>query len=812
MKKSIYSIILLAALPLMAYSQQLTQTVRGRLVDSDSKIPIIGATISIPDADPIVGTITDLDGYFRLENVPVGRITLQFSYLGYETKTLPNVVVNSGKEVVLNLDLQESAVAMEEVVVKAIKNKGRALDDMSIVSARSISVEESKRYAGGFDDPSRIVSNYAGVSTSPDGSSDIIVRGNSPKYMQWRLEGVEITSPYHFDDQNSSFGGLSAINNNLLTASDFYTGAFSPEHGNVLSNVFDVRFRPGNNEKLEATVGFGLIGTDVTLEGPIKKGYSGSFLANYRYSTASLIQDMGLIEMDGLFNFQDANLKIVLPTKRFGTFSIFGLGGLSNFSIEDLTPDVFTTQTNHSSVVSNIRQDYEKANYLLNTGINHTLSLGSRSFLRTSLTYSGSGITDDIFKSNLVQTYNDQGEFMSDSAVNRTPHFSNDLYKSTIRGAMTYNYKINAKHKIQIGTNYGIHKYDFKQSQLPAGQTDLFTVVDIDENIQTIQNFVSWKFRMNDKFTIVSGLHNMNVLFNKESTLEPRIALNWNLNKTNAINLGYGNHSTMESIHHYFAKVEQPDGSITEPNKDLSLLKAHHFVLGYEKRFSKNLMGKIEGYYQNLYDLPVENSDTSYFATINEGLDYRYVDLVNEGTGKNYGVEITLERFFDKNYYFLINASLFNSTYKSLEGIERNTRYNKNYLANVLVGKEFNGLGKKDNQTLALNFKMFFQGGQKIIPLLRDDNGDLAVEPENNTYWDYSKAFESKLDDIYQINFSVSYKWNRKKATHELFLDLQNLTNNTGRLYEYYDESEPGNIGYVKQFGFFPNLMYRVYF
>jgi len=234
-------------------------------------------------------------------------------------------------------------------------------------------------------------------------------------------------------------------------------------------------------------------------------------------------------------------------------------------------------------------------------------------------------------------------------------------------------------------------------------------------------------------------------------------------------------------------------------------------VLGYEKRFSENLIGTVELYYQDLYNLPVENLDTSYYATINEGLEFQYVDLVNKGTGKNFGAEFTLERFFDR-YYFMVNGSIFTSTYKSLEGVERNTQYNGNYLVNVLVGKEFENLGKKNNQTLGLNGKLFFGGGKKVLPLLRDDQGNLTVDAENNSYWDYDRAYENKIEDIYQITVSASYKWNKPRATHELFLNIDNLTNTRGKLSEYYDESKENSIGYVTQFGIFPNLMYRVHF
>lgn len=794
----------------IVFGQNLTQKIRGTVIDIDSKLPIIGSMVLIVGTNPSIAASTDVNGNFKFENIPIGRITLQVSTLGYETQIIPNIEVNSGKEVILDINLQESVIKLDEIVVKANKKKGAATNDMSLLSARSISVEETNRYSGGFDDPGRMVSNYAGVASTADGSSDIIVRGNAPKYVQWRVEGIEISSPYHFDDQNASFGALSALNNRLLSTSDFYTGAFSPEYGNVLSSVFDVKLRPGNNEKFEAAIGAGLVGTDITIEGPFKKGYAGSYLINYRYSTASLVQDIGLVEVPGLFNFQDANLKLIFPTKTLGTFSLFAFGGLDNFSIKDIRASILSTPGNRY-MTTDESEDYNKANFLFNSGLNHTLTINKNSFIKTSLSFSGNGISDEIFENKNIKLYNAQGEFIRDSVRSRKLNFDNNITKSVYRGAITYNHKLSTKNKIQIGIKYNLHNYNFKQSIL-NNDSSMFTSVNFKENVSTIQNFISWQYRLNDKITFVAGIHNMNVLLNNKSTLEPRIALNWKLNERNSFHAGYGNHSTMESIHHYFARVKQDDGSVIEPNKDLDLLKAHHYVIGYEKRFTTNLMAKVELYYQYLYNLPVENNDTSYFATINEGMDYRYVDLVNKGTGKNYGIEITLERFFDNNYYFLINATLYNSKYKTLEGVERNTQFNQNYLSNILFGKEFRGLGKNKNRTVGINCKIFFQGGRKIIPLLRDANNNLAVDPATNSYWDYEKAYNNSLDNLYQINISVSYKWNKQKTTHELYLDLQNLTNNTAKINEFYDLSEPNSVGNLKQFGFFPNLTYKVYF
>jgi hypothetical protein len=814
MKKLFLTTLLIALFAIQAFSQNLTQTVRGTIIDMDSKLPLIGATLVIVGTNPVIGTTTDTSGRFRLEKVSIGRVTLQLRYIGYEPLTVTNIEVNSGKEVVLDLNMKESVVKMEEVFVKPNYKKGEALNGMAMVSARSISIEESGRYSNSWSDPSRVVSNFAGVATNPDGASfDIIVRGNSPKYLQWRLDGVEIPSPYHFDDQNASNGGLSTLNNKLLAASDFYTGAFSPEYGNALSSVMDVKLRTGNNEKFEAACGVGLLGTELTLEGPFRKGYAGSYLFNYRYSTVSLLSKLGLVEMGEKpdAKFQDLNFKVVLPTKKAGTFSVFGLGGLSSTSAKGLKVGVMTTPGSENNN-ADIRKNYEKSNFLSNLGLNHILTINSQSTLKTSLTYSSSGISDDIFEYGINKNYDDNGGYLNDSATTATQTFRNRISKSSYRAAVTYSNKLNPKNKIQIGSRYTLMINRYDQGIYDDAAAALFKVEDFKKNFGVITNFISWKYSFNENGSFVIGLHNMNVLLNNKSTLEPRFAINWQLNNSSSINAGYGMHSNMESVHNYFTRIQQKDGSITEPNTSLDLLKAHHFILGYKKRITENVVAKLEAYYQYLYDIPVENNDSSSYSTINEGIDYRYVPLVNKGTGKNLGLEFTLEHFFSNNYYYLISASLFDSKYKTMEGVWRNTQYNNNYMVNMLGGKEFKNIGKKQNKSLSINAKVFLGGGKRYIPLLRDASGNVTVDPAKDLYWDYKKAYDKKLEDYYQVTLSVSYKINRPRATHEIYLDLQNITNFQARISEYYDASKPGKVGHLRAMTAFPNLMYRVYF
>ena len=774
------------------------QTIRGTIVDAASRSPLIGVNVVVDGSEPLLGTVTDIDGQFVLPKVPVGRINLNLTYLGYQSRQIPNVVVDAGRETILQLEMTEATTDLEEVVVVAYQGRAEPLNEMAMLSARSISTEEMNRLTASFNDPALITVNYPGVANTGNGSNDIIVRGNSPKYMQWRLEGVPIANPNHFADQNNVLGSTSALNTNLLATSDFYTAAFPAEYGNTLSGVYDIRLRNGNNQQLEGIIGLGLIGTDLTLEGPLKEGYDGSFLVNYRYSISGVLNELGLVEVTGEPSFQDAAFKLHLPTQKAGIFSVFGLGGYSALSFENVTLDDWDTP-GHQSMSGEVFEDFDKSSYLLNTGINHSIAIDDKSYLKTSLSMAMEGIDDDL----MVKT---------DSLAEGVPGFVSEIRKANYRLSSTYNRKFSARSSLQVGgiyTSFGQEATQLRRNTIDA---PLLTQLSFDERLGNLRTFASWKYRPTEKLTLVAGLHNTNIFFTKEHTIEPRVALRWQTSSAGAVSMGYGLHSSMESVHHYFAQVEGEDGVFSQPNLDLGLLKSHHFVLGYDHQFNKNLLARVEVYYQYLYDLPVENTEGSYFATINEGAELEYRDLVNEGTGQNYGVELSLQRFFANNYYFLVNTSLYESTYKGLDGRERNTRFNGNYLFNFVAGKEFTELGRKRNRTFGVNTRFFLGGGNRIIPLLRDENGELAVDPATNNYWDYDRAFEGGLDNLMQLSLSFSYKVQRARATHELFLNLDNVSNRKGRLTEYYDTSAENNIGYNTQFGLLPNLMYRLYF
>lgn len=292
---------------------QVTQTIRGKVLDKETKITLPGASVVLlGDSLNRRGVATDENGTFRLENVPVGRQSIRVSFIGYKEQTLSNIIVSSAKELVLTIELEESVAALKEIEITATK-KDQPINEMATVSVRAFDVEETERYAGSRGDPARMASNFAGVQGSDDSRNDIIVRGNSPLGTLWRVEGVDVPNPNHFAIAGTSGGPVSILNNKVIANSDFMTGAFPAEYGNTVSGVFDVRFRNGNNEKYEYTGQFGFLGTELTAEGPISRKNGSSFLINYRYSTLKLFESMKIkIGTSAVPNYQDGAFKFIV--------------------------------------------------------------------------------------------------------------------------------------------------------------------------------------------------------------------------------------------------------------------------------------------------------------------------------------------------------------------------------------------------------------------------------------------------------------------------------------------------------------------
>ena len=752
-----------------------TQTVRGIVLDSKTNAPIEFATVRIMNVGSL-GSTTDSLGRFRIDNVPVGRCNIQTSYVGYNTNIFNEIPVTSSKEVYMEITLDENIHSLAEVVIQPEIKKDKPLNAMAITGGRMISMEEAGRFANGFDDPARLSSAFAGVAGDV-GTNAVAIRGNSPQFTHWRLEGVEIPNPTHFADLTGLGGGfLSALSTQVIGNSDFYNGAFPSEYSNALSGIFDMQIRNGNNQKYEHTFQLGILGIDLASEGPISRKHGSSYIFNYRFSTTSLAtgNDMNL-------KYQDLSFKLNFPTRKAGTFSIWGIGLIDRYKPEAIDRDEWETQGDRQSG----NTAFDKAA----GGLTHKSLINADTYIRSSLaaTYSkdrtrADQMTEDDKLVHVGDIRNSKWDIVFNSYLNKKFN-SNHINRTgiTVTGLQ---YDLDYK----ISPNFGL---DVPMEQISKGNGGSCVLSAYSSSVINLSNHL----------TTSLGITAQYFTLNKNWTVEPRAALKWSFNPKHALALAYGLHSRREKLDYYF--VEQEANGKTESNRYLDFSKAHHFGLTYDWNINSYMHLKVEPYYQYLFRIPVE--ENSSFSIINHQSFYLDRILKNRGSGVNYGIDITLEQYMKNGFYYMITASLFKSKYKAGDNIWRNTRLDKNYLLNILAGKEWM-VGRNKQNVLSLNGRIFFQGGDRYTPV---DEGKSMIE--HDIKFDETRAYSKKFDPSINGDISFSYRINKKKISHEFSIKMLNVGMRTGMHFYQYNE-KTHKIEKKDGSGLIPNISYKIYF
>ena len=772
--------------------QSQTQNIRGTIIDKDSKFPIIGANVVLLRTDPPVGTVTDVNGDFELKNVPIGRQSLKFTFIGYKEVVLNNVAVVSGKELSLHsIELEESVTALQEIVILAQNEKAVVNNEMALVSARSFDIEETGRFAGSLNDPARMAANFAGVASANDGRNDVIIRGNSPGGVLWRLEGLDIPSPNHYGSLGATGGPVSMLNNNQLAKSDFLTAAFPAAYGNAIAGVFDLQLRNGNTNNHEFLAQAGFNGFELGAEGPLSQDSRASYLINYRYSTLGFFDALGIDFGTGAAvpEYQDLSFKLNFPRKN-GRLSIFGLGGLSDIELlgseEDLDQDnLFGSETS----------DVYNSNLLGLAGISYTHFFNSTTFAKVvtgfsrteddtqvdSLVYSGPESIESIFRNQNILYQQDR--FTTHLLLNKKFNARNTV----VAGAILDQYMFNIDHDIRIPNSDEFRKNrDFDGSSLLS------------------KYYAQWQHKFSDKVVINPGITYQHFALSGSNAIEPRIGLKYQFKPNQSFNIGYGRHNQLQPVPLYFQTEQLANGTAVRTNEDLDFVQSDHYVMGYDRSLGNSMRMKIEAYYQDISDAGVRNRPSS-FSVLNVGADFDIPNennLVNGGTGENYGLEFTLEKFFSRQYYFLLTSSLFESKYQGSDGISRNTAFNGRYIFNLLGGKEWN-IG---NNILAIDARVTGAGGRYYTPV------DLeASQAAGREILQEERAFSERLSDYFRADLKISYRINKAKITHEWGLDLRNITNRENDFNPVYNR-RTNEVVIEKQTGLFPVPMYKLYF
>jgi hypothetical protein len=791
MKRMLTLFAMAIVLSANAFAQRTGQTVRGTVVDAFTGSPVIGATIQVTGTSPLINSLSNENGEFTISNIQPGRWTFAASTVGYKSQSYSNIMVISGKETVLSFKLEEKVTNLSEVVVSNGQSKERPINETALLSARSFSVEETERFAGSLGDPARMVSNFAGVVVSNDARNDIIIRGNSPSGLLWKIEGVDVPNPNHFGSQGSTGGPVSMLNNNLLANSDFLTGAFPAEYGNALSGVFDLNLRSGNKEKYEFTGQIGFNGFELAAEGPIKLGKDapkGSFIVDYRYSTMQLVGKLGMNAGTGtaIPEYNDLSVIADLPTRKMGRFKFVGIYGNSFIRLNRSFDK--TEATTHSQV--GYATDFGAA---LDVSIlTHTLMLSENTKLKTSLSYQNSSST----------TLNDTIDYENHSYF--TNYAGTLAEKKEIISTML-KHRFSAEDNLSAGLSLNRFSTSFKDSAYVKNLDKRITLTDVNKEPSILyEGYVNWQHKFSDELTLNSGLHYQYYDLNKESALEPRLGLQWQFAPNQSLSVGYGLHSQIQPRSVYFYK-EYHNGVYSENNHDLKFTRSHQVVLGYDWHLGNDFRIKAETYFQSLYNVPVSRVNNE-FSMLNAGSGYyiqRLDSLQSTGKGRNYGVELTAEKFLSDGWYALTTVSLYDSKYQGFDHKWRNTAFNSNFAVNALAGYEWK-VGKKNYLTLDL--RTVWSGGMRYIPI------DLPASiSAGEQVFDAAHTYSDKYKDYFRTDLRIGFKQNFGRISQEWGLDLQNVTNHSNLFSEQYN-NQLQEVTTIYQQAFMPMMLYRINF
>ena len=778
----------------ISYGQKASQRITGTVVDKESRQPLPGANVFIKLADQdstIKGAVTDVDGRFALEGVPVGRHYLNCSFIGYNNWTSAYLELTSAKQLVVNIELTEAITTGEEVVITAKRMGSEVNNEFSSVSGRSFTPEETQRFAGSINDPGRMALSLPGTQISTqDNENTIVVRANSPIGLSWRLEGIEIPNPNHFAEAGGSGGGISALSIYVLGSSDFLTGAFPAEYGNALAGVMDLKFKKGNRENREFRFQAGLIGLDFASEGPLSmKKKKASYVFNYRYSTLGILNQLGIHVVNPLTNdtFNDLSFNLYFPLNKKSHLTFFGFAGAS---AENKTAIMDPDQW------KNYGESYTYDFYtkLGVTGLTYTHLIDENSYVYGVVSVGANKITenDDSLSLDLIKTRV------------RNEHYLN----GKVTTSWSYNRKLGKANNLKAGFQLSDLFYDVFREDYDNGIKKLRLQLDGNGTAVLAQPYVMMKSQLGSSVTLQTGLNSLYFSQTKNFVLEPRLGLQIALPAASSINMAYGLHSQVLPFQTYEAVITDSltGAYIGKPNQNLSLWRSHHFAVNFNKQFEGNVRIKVEPYYQSLFDIPVSVHPWSTYSLINQDRNFSGDSLINKGTGHNVGVELTLEKSFSNRLFFLLSGSVYDSKYKTNNGgADRfyNTKYNSNFNSALTFGKEWE---LTNSRRLEIGGRILWSGGMRYTPY----DEQRSIETGKPVYI-YSETYAQQVKNYFRVDSRVALRKNAARFAWKLSLDIQNLTNYKNPQRPYFDRWT-GTVAYGFNTSIIPVISYTIDF
>lgn len=754
------------------------QTLRGTVRDASTGEALIGANLRlIAAADTLpISTITDLSGQYIFQNLRSGYYTMTIEYGGYRPMIIREINVAGGKETLLDIIYDQNVdLPMLTIVNTATRRLPQPISEIPLTR------EQTLRFPATFFDPARLAMAYPGVMNNDDQANGLSIRGNSPAFVRWHLEGADIVNPNHLtnagtfsDRPTAAAGGVLMFSAQLLDNSSLLTGSFPAGYGEALGGIMDMNLRRGNSRQHEFTAQAGLIGLDVAAEGPLfgqRSAVNGqrpsSYLVNYRYSTVGLLGQMGISFGDEEIDFQDLSFKLNFQGKNGGEWSLFGLGGLSN--------NVFRHKSDSASIEA--FKEFFDIDYQSKTGViglSNWLPLGKKGWIKTTIAASG-------------QT----NERTSVSAQYENYDSRDDIDESKISGSVTLSQRLSAQWRVMAGVLL-TRQYFRYESVLYTQPQEI-----PDHQYLATQPWANatWSSR-NEKTSIQGGLHSLIFPYKDRVTLEPRLTITQQIAPNHRLALSGGRYSAIAPLWLL--------------DDDFDLQRAWHAGLRYTWNATPEWIFKGETFLQFQDEVGVDAGPPSTFSLLNENdyTVYSQKTLIYNGSGRNRGLELSAEHYFTGDWFALLNTTFLKSEYQGSDQVWRSARWHTRYITNLTVGKEWQR-DKRPGQvrTFGINGRFTWTDGPRTMPV-----DSVASAAAGYTVFDEQYGYSVAQRDYVRLDLRVYWKRsfdNRRNSTFAM--DFQNVTMRENIAYQYWDPYTQ-KVETKYQLGLIPNLSWRIEF
>lgn len=715
----------LCAAEKLAGQQNYRGTIKGKVIDFETKRSLIGVNIFIPELG--IGGTTDENSLYAFNQINIGSYSIVFSYVGYEKNTTSDVIVRAGRITYLNVEMKPVSINMKDVEVTSGYFNSTETQNLSAVS---FSFEEIRRAPGAGGDVSRIIFGLPSLSKINDTKNSLIVRGGSPVENGFYLDNIEIPNINHFPVQGSTEGPIGIINVDLIDNVNFYSGGFNSNYGDKLSSIMELKYREGNRTNFDIQADMSLQGFGGVIEGPINGG-KGSFVLSARRSYLDLILDL-MGEKVGLPIYSDFQGKAVYDLNENNKLSLIDI-----FSFDNQLMNQDDARDNKN----NVYVDYK---YYTNTaGINWQYLWGKSGYSNTSISHTYSKTLGKFFQTKDAKLLLDNNSLEHEYKLRNSNHFF-----------------VNTELKFEFGFDVKFIANDYKQFY--NDYNDLFgqpmSSLDINKNINTFKSgiFANLTWEVLPKLIFNPGIRLDYFGYNKTANASPRVSLTYELTDATSLTGTFG-------IYHQ--NIPWIIAAQKDEFKNLKNPKANHYIIGLNHLITESTKLTIELYNKDYFDFPMDPTQQNLFVfdqAVVENLFLPHQNLLSAGEANSKGIEITVQKKLAKDFYGLVAGSYSKAKYKGLD----NKWYNRIYDNQITFAIEG---GYKPNENWEFSARWLYAGGAPYTPF-----DQAASRAANKGVFDNSKVNGARLPDFHSLNIRADRRFHFSTSTLIVYLSVWN--------------------------------------